>query len=129
MFEIMIITHGDLAKGFLSCAEMFTGKQDDIKTYGLHEGDSPEFLKEQIEKQLKEWNGKDVVALTDIRSGTPFNVTGSLMQNYHFNHISGINLAMLIEIITSRSGMTGREACDQVMNNYQESIIDVSKLL
>jgi len=129
MFKIIIVSHGELAPAFLKSAEMFTSKQDNISTFCLYAKDSPDTLKEKIEKQLIEWKDDDVVLLSDIRSGTPFNVSASLMSIYKFRHISGINLAMLVELITSRDYMSGNEACDSLMKHYMESILDVNTLL
>lgn len=129
VYNILIVSHGDLAKGFLKCTEMFCGVQKDIVTIGFYEGEEPDLLLKKIEKIIQKWHGKDIIVLTDIRSGTPFNIVGTLMKKHDLCHISGINLAILIEIVSNRDYMSAKESCAQVMDNYHESIIDVNAML
>lgn len=129
MFQVLIVSHGDLAKAMLESAEMICGVQADVTTFGLYPGDSPDGLREDIENTLCRLSGQDRLVLTDIRSGTPFNVVAGLMSQYGFRHISGINLAMLIEILMSRDEMTADEAADEVLKISSQTILDVNTLL
>jgi Phosphotransferase system, mannose/fructose-specific component IIA len=129
MFQILIVSHGGLACEMLKTAEMIAGPQPDTATLGLFPGDSPEQLQQAIEAILQRWGKQDVLVLTDMRSGTPFNVVGGLMKEYDFRHISGINLAMLIEVLMARDDMSLNEAADEVLSLSSRTVLDVNSLL
>ena len=129
MFQLLLVSHGKLAEAMLASAQMIVGPQPEIKTLCLYPEDTPESFREKISELLTTWQDEDVMVLSDIRSGTPFNATASLMQHFDFRHISGINLGMLIEVMIDREIMTAEEAGDKLMELAGQSILDVNTLL
>ena len=71
----------------------------------------------------------DVLVLTDMFSGSPFNVASSLMQKFSFQHITGINLPLLLEILTSRGDVGIEELCKNVIEQGKDTIVHVNKFL
>lgn len=128
MVEIIIVSHGNFAKEMLASAEMIVGEQENVQVFGLHLGGSVEKLKsevaEAIEKALAQG---EVLVLTDMFAGSPFNLTFSLMETYSFWHITGVNLPMLLEILTTRSSLSAEELSDDVMAKGRKSIMDVNQ--
>lgn len=49
------------------------------------------------------------------------------MQHYSFRHITGINLPMLLEILTSRESAGVEELCEMILDKGKATIIDVNK--
>jgi len=129
MYQLLLVSHGKLAEAMLESAEMIAGPQEEVRTLCLNPGDSPEYFKEQIIEILEGWEGEDVMVLSDIRSGTPFNAASSLMQRFAFRHISGFNLGMLIEALIDRDYMTADETGNTLMTLAGLSILDVNTLL
>lgn len=129
MMKLLLVSHGSLAQAMLESAEMICGPQEDIQALGLFPGDSPDALKESIKETLDQWNGQDILVLTDIRSGTPFNTVASLMQSYPFRHISGVNLALLIEALMDRDDMCADEVANELMAVCSQTILDVNRLM
>lgn len=129
MFKVLFVSHGKLAESMLESAEMIVGPQPDVKTLCLNPEDTPEFFCEKISDILEIWEDEDVMVLSDIRSGTPFNAAASLMQRFDFRHISGINLGMLIEVLIDREFLTAEEAGKTLMKLAGQSILDVNSLL
>lgn len=129
MFQLLLVSHGDLAESMLKSAEMIVGPQPEIKTLCLYPEDTPEGFREKVNSILEEWKGEDIMVLSDIRSGTPFNASASLMQNHKFRHISGINLGMLIEALIDRDYSTADETGNTLMELAGQSILDVNTLL
>ena len=129
MFKVLLVSHGKLAESMLESAEMIVGPQQDIKTLCLNPEDTPEFFCGKISDILETWKDEDVMVLSDIRSGTPFNAAASLMQRFDFRHISGINLGMLIEVLIDREFLTAEEAGKTLMKLAGQSILDVNSLL
>jgi PTS system mannose-specific IIA component len=129
MFKVLLVSHGKLAESMLESAEMIVGPQQDIKTLCLNPEDISEFFCGKISDILETWKDEDVMVLSDIRSGTPFNAAASLMQRFDFRHISGINLGMLIEVLIDREFLTAEEAGNTLMELAGQSILDVNTLL
>lgn len=129
MFQLLLISHGKLAEAMLESAEMIIGPQKDVQTLCLNPEETPEDFREKIAHILEPWKDENVMVLSDIRSGTPFNAAASLMQSFDFRHISGINLGMLIEVLIDREVMTAEEAGNTLMDLAGQSILDVNTLL
>lgn len=128
MVEIIMVSHGDYAKSMLESAQMIVGEQDHVQTFGLYLGDSVDKLREDLVEAIeKVQKDGELLVLTDMFSGSPFNITYSLMQHYSFRHITGINLPMLLEILTSRESAGVEELCEMILDKGKATIIDVNK--
>lgn len=98
MAKILIVSHANLAAALLESAAMIAGDLgEQAAAIGLETGESPEQLEERVRAFLDRQGGEDLLVFTDLVSGTPFNVVGSLMQHYDFQHLSGVNLGILLE--------------------------------
>lgn len=128
MIEIIMVSHGYYAKTMLESAQLIAGEQDHICVFGLHLGDSVDQLREEVLKAIEEAqkNG-EVLVLTDMFSGSPFNAVVSLMQHYSFHHLTGINLPILLEILMSRDSSSAEEICRDVLKKAKDTVIDVNK--
>ena len=97
MKEILILTHGDFGKALIKSAEMIVGEMENVKSFGLQPGVSPEdFIKEVM--TLIDDNTKEYFVLVDLFGGTPFHAAMYLTKNYDVNVITGVNLPLLVEI-------------------------------
>lgn len=128
MIEIIMVSHGYYAKAMLESAQLIAGEQEHICVFGLHLGDSVDQLREEVSNTIEkiQKNG-EVLVLTDMFSGSPFNVVVSLMQHYSFHHITGINLPILLEILMNRDTGSAEEICRDVLNKAKDTVIDVNK--
>ena len=129
MYRVMLVSHGELSKAILQSAEMICGEQPDVVTHCLYSEDSPESLKERLEATLDSWAGEDILVLTDIRSGTPFNVICSMMEHRAFRHIGGMNLAMVIEALLSSEFASTEEIAADLLAGFPDSVLDVNAFL
>jgi len=131
LIEVIIITHGDMAAALKESAEMILGKQEHMQTFCLKHGDCVDELKENINQAVSIClhEGNEVIALTDMFSGSPFNATTANMNRLGFIHITGINLPMLLEILLLRQSAGIKEICGMVVENGRNSIKLVNDLL
>ncbi len=126
MFDVIIFSHGDLAAGLLHAAELILGKQERVHVFSVQENCDLDLLKYQIQDYLlsaKEKNS-DVLILTDLFFGTPFNIINPMMENFSFQHVTGVNLPFLIELFSNRQELTVRNAVVECVPVGKESIID-----
>lgn len=99
---IVVGTHGDLADGLLSAAALILGNSVGAVALGLIEGMAPEAYGTELSKLAQTVDdGNGVIFLTDLRGGTPFN-QACLCARYSGSPVlSGVNLPMVIQSLTS----------------------------
>lgn len=128
--KIILVSHGPFSKGLLESVQMVLGEQEGMSAHCLMPEETPAALSERLEAEIKKAEGEDVLFLTDLYHGSPFNVVVSLMRDYKFYHITGINLPLLIDAIMSRNGGAPvQEICDRLVEQAPGTILDVNKLL
>lgn len=108
MKKIIIVTHGKLSEEFYNTSKLIVGVQPDVETYSVELGCNIELLKKDITTSLNESKliNQEVIILTDIFFGTPFNIVINLIETFNFIHITGINLGILLEVLVKRDEIT-----------------------
>lgn len=125
MVGILIATHGKLAEGLLSMAELLAGKQEKMKTLGLFHGDGIEEFTEKVAAAYEELDdGEGVLVFVDIFGGSPSNAVMKLMnKKTGVKAITGVNAPMLLEAVFSREDSTVEELCDACLDAGKEGMI------
>lgn len=105
MLKIIVITHGTFSEGIRSSLEMILGKQEEFLTYSILENCDLESVKSELNDELEKSSdsGQEVLFLSDLFFGTPFNLITPLMEHHRFFHITGINLPLVMEIVSNRN--------------------------
>lgn len=130
MFEVIIVTHGNLALSFYETAQLIVGEREGILTFGLDLGDSVDVFAEKVSDAIgKSLERGDVLVLTDMQAGSPCNITTAAMINHKFRHITGVNLPMVIEALSNSEFMDIDEACDSILEIGRDAVRDINKLL
>jgi mannose PTS system EIIA component len=101
LIEIVIITHGNLAKEFENTIKLFVSTEH-IKTLTLNPHNDLGVFREDIESTLFESDIVDTLVLVDLFGGTPFNTVVKLCnensnRNKKIEILSGVNLSMVLE--------------------------------
>lgn len=100
--KIIIATHAQAASDLVSAFTMIAGDGDVFKTCLLNDSGIADFSK-RLNQLLASFQGEDILLLTDVKGGTPFNEA----YKYGLEHpqttavISGVNLPMLLELGTT----------------------------
>lgn len=107
MIGIVIVTHGNLAKEFITALEHVVGSQKLIEGICIHPEDDMEIRRKEIVKAIKKVDsGKGVILTTDMFGGTPSNLAISTMNNQNTEVIAGVNLPMLIKMASARNELS-----------------------
>ena len=130
MYKIIVFTHGNLSKGLVNTSSLILGEQPDIENFSVELECDLTNLKEQISKVLEKADQykTDVLVLTDLMYGTPFNIMVELQKKYKFHHITGVNLPMLLEAINCREYVDLDDVTTKLVEVAKKSVIDVTKL-
>jgi PTS system mannose-specific IIA component len=111
MIGIIIVTHGNLAIELISVAEHVVGKQQKLLPICIGPEDDIERRRNEIIAAAAAVDqGQGVAILTDMFGGTPSNLAISVMVPGSIEVVAGVNVPMLIKLISLRSGTQLLEA-------------------
>lgn len=127
--KVILVSHGSFSKGLFETMEMVLGEQQNLSYVGLYPHQGVDILKENIEKEFtKADEGEEILVLTDLFYGSPFNAVVQLMNTYDVYHLTGINVPLLMEILLMRgNGKSAAEICDEAMKLAGSTVQDVKK--
>ena len=131
MYKVIIFTHDVLSRGLLETSRIVMGEQPDIETYSVTLGCDLEELRACVKNSIEhsEREGQEVLVLTDLMYGTPFNMMAELQETHCFSHITGVNLPMLLEAINRRQEPLSESTNGELVKAAKNSIFDCRKFL
>jgi PTS system mannose-specific IIA component len=101
---VVIVTHTDYGERLLKAAEMIIGPQENTSTISVNVGVDTAVTVAQLAEAINDVEkGGGVIILTDMFGGTPTNLSLSLFAQHHIEVVTGVNLPMLIKILSTRS--------------------------
>lgn len=103
MKGILLISHGDLAKGMMDTLSLFFGDLSYTDYLCLKKDDNPDQFKEKMIEKINLLNqGQGVIVVGDLIGGTPLNQAAYVMSQ-DVMVLGGMNLGMLISLISQRA--------------------------
>ena len=104
MIGILLITHGTLGESLIHCASHVLNKRPTrLKQLSITAQDDPFNLLPQARMLVKELDeGDGVLILTDMYGGSPANIGAKLIVPGRIEGVAGVNLPMLIRVLTYR---------------------------
>ena len=104
MIGIFLVTHGTLGESLIQCAcHVLNKRPPQIAQLGLSAQDDPLDILPQA-RQMLGWadSGHGVLVMTDIYGATPCNVAAKLIDPGRVEAVTGVNLPMLLRVLTYR---------------------------
>ena len=130
MIGLVLVTHGGLAREFVSAMEHVVGAQQNVTAICIGPDDDMERRRVDILEAVKAVDtGEGVVVLTDMFGGTPYNLAISIMDQAKVEVIAGLNLPMLIKLAKVRQTESLEAAVEQAQDAGTKYINVASKLL
>jgi PTS system ascorbate-specific IIA component len=128
MIGILIVSHGAFGEALIHSASHVLGKRPlRVRQVGVTVHDDPEAMLPQAQdlvRQLDEGDG--VLVLTDIYGATPGNIALKLLAPGKVEGISGVNLPMLIRVLTYRDkGM--KTAVTKALSGGTEGVVHMTQ--
>ena len=126
----VIVSHGQLGEEMISTAEMIVGKINNITSVSIDVTTDVESSRDQIRRAIQTVNnGAGVIILTDMFGGTPSNISLSFLEESHVEVITGVNLAMLIQLSMSDKEESFQDLVRSLKQRGQENIHIASEFL
>ena len=130
MIGLVLVTHGNLAKEFISAMQHVVGYQEQVESVCIGPEDDMEVRRNEILEKVNAVNSGDgVVLLTDMFGGTPSNLALSMMDRAKVEILAGINLPMLIKIAGLRKENDLKKTVEGAQDAGKKYIHIASQLL
>jgi mannose/fructose/sorbose-specific phosphotransferase system IIA component len=101
--QIVVASHGELARALVNTAELIAGQQVDVRYYTLMPGDDVKAFQTSLSEVVNQ--ARPTLVLVDMAGGTPWNAALAVAaQNERVRVVSGVSLPMLLEVTFSRQG-------------------------
>ena len=130
MVGIVLISHGDLAKGILSSASMLVPQLENVTSLTLWPDDNPDEFQQKIEAAVKAADtGDGVFILADMLGGTPCNRAMYSIGD-KVRMMTGLSLPMLYSLINIREETSDLALlAKDVMAEAKDAMVDVNELM
>jgi PTS system mannose-specific IIA component len=130
MIGIVIVSHGRLANELIAVAEHVVGPQENVVPICIAPEEDMEQCRENIMAAVAEVNrGDGAVILTDMFGGTPSNLAISVMEPGVVEVVAGINVPMLVKLLSVRESMPLEQATTTAQEAGRKYINIASNLL
>jgi mannose PTS system EIIA component len=126
----VIVTHGQLANELVSAAEMIVGEIHHITAVSIGWHDDVDVARQEIERAIQRVDtGNGVLLLTDMFGGTPTNIAASFLGQAAVEIVTGVNLPMVIKMVTQQQDEPLSEVARRVRDEGQRQIHLTSDIL
>lgn len=124
MKDIILVSHGDMAKGVKHSLEMITGKQKSVHVVSLKDdGDDKQFESDLL-KIISKLNGKKLI-IADLLGGTPCNVAlTQYSEDDDVDIIAGMSLPLVVEATLNKQATT-----KDLIRSAKQSVVNVKNQL
>jgi len=127
MTKIIIVAHGNVAGHLLDAVKNLAGEIKNIWAINFRVHQSPDDLKNSLDKILAENPREHSFILTDFLGGSPCSCACRLLPRKNVWIVSGVNLPMLLELTMKRDKIPPTQLCSEIITAARESIVDVKK--
>lgn len=105
MIGILIIAHGTLGESLIHCANhVVGGHPPHVAQLGVSVHDDPNAVLPRAREMISDLDqGDGVLVLVDMYGATPSNIACRLLEPGKIEGISGVNLPMLVRVLTYRN--------------------------
>jgi len=109
MKGLIIATHGKLSTGLKDSVNVITGMGEQVETLQLNQNDNLDDFETDFLEVVSKYHTQGSIVLVDMIGGSPYNVAMKHLKDYNYHVVSGVNLAMVIELLTNLESMTLEE--------------------
>ncbi|WP_020004510.1 PTS sugar transporter subunit IIA [Brachyspira innocens] len=126
--NLILMSHGNLASALIESAKMILGDLSDYDIVAMQLDDTFNDVEEKLISVLDKHKDKNILIMTDIYGGTPFNIASKFYRkNDNICLISGVNLDMVIEYFSSDMHDNTKKLIDELISVSRDSITLYSK--
>ena len=125
---ILVISHGFFCRELVNSVKMIFGDAPGLLGLPLEEGMDPEVYEEQLNQLIDSYDG-NVFVCVDIMGGTPFKSLAKAARTRTLYGVAGVSMPMLIEVLSNRDELSGRELAAQAAAACSEMVMDLTEYM
>lgn len=125
---ILVISHGFFCRELVNSVKMIFGDVEGVISLPLEEGMDPEVYENKLKKIIDENKG-NIFVCVDIMGGTPFKSLAKAARTRQIYGVAGVSMPMLIEVLSQRDCVEGKELADSVAKACEEMVVDLTEYL
>lgn len=131
MFDIVVVSHGGLSESLVATSEFIMGARSRVWTHGLQPGADLAAFEDAVHDRIASClrQGHQVLVLSDLPYGTPFNLIVKRALDPRVVHLTGVNLALLLEARARQADPAAARWADGLVELARGSTFDVAELL
>lgn len=132
MVSVLLISHGDMADAMVRSAEMIVGHQAQVEGLSLLPTDSAEEFRRKVKDKIAELRSEDgLIILSDFPLGTPFNAVVQVNKDFCHQHLTGMNMPMLLSILRNRMdpAVTAVELGERALHAVERESFSVNQFV
>lgn len=130
MFGIIVIGHAQFSNELVKATEHILGPQEKLTAVSMLPDDEAETKRQELQILINALRGDGgVVILTDMFGGTPSNLAISFLEANNIEVIAGVNLPMLIKLLSVRPHHSLVNAVKLAVDAGREYIVMATSLL
>ena len=123
MVEVLVVTHGNLARELVLAARRIVGEVKELQALAIDWDDEVAAAGNAIQNAIKKMDqGQGVLILTDMFGGTPTNISPSFLKEGEVEIITGVNLPMLIKFCNLQERDDLRSVAERIKDQGRKSI-------
>ena len=130
MSKVLLLSHGDLAREICATSNMVLGEMSGVEYLTLPLGTDLNRYEQDIRRKIEDAED-GLLILTDIFGGTPFitasRVFASLEDKDRVEIVTGMNLAMAIQVFNFVGNMPVKELKKIAVTAGTEGIVDLKE--
>jgi len=130
MIGIVVVAHFNLAKQMVAATDLIMGKREQFESVDIFPDEDVDKIKKRLTDAVNDVEtGDGVLIMTDMFGGTPSNISLSLLNEGKVEVVAGVNLPMLIKLITYREGRPLDELASFITKYGQSNIYLATDIL
>lgn len=128
MSQFIIATHSYLANGYQSSLKFFDSSVNNVQFINAYVDEQTNFT-DELSQMLDQMPNEQVVILTDMPGGSVNREAVNLIKKYHCQVISGINLALVLELVLNADQTLSDKTIRLAVSQAQKQLVYVNDLL
>jgi len=130
LIGIIVVGHGNFASELASISQTILGKQKYLEAISVKAGEGEHAIHSKLKELMDYMEIDDVMILSDIFGGS---ISNSCLyfagHNGHIAVITGVNLPMLLKVLTYRNNVNLSELVSVACEGGKDGIVDACGII
>lgn len=128
MRRIVVVSHGDMAKGMMHTAAMIMGERCNLSYMDLQEGEVPQLLLEKLQEKIHRHPQDTFIILGDLLGGSVCSQLIHLANLPNVHVISGMNLCLLLSVCMADAQTADEQIVLEAIREAKRNIVYLNDL-